>query len=210
MKMVMVGGHTRNIGKTSVVEGIIRAMPEINWTAVKITQFGHGVCSINGEACDCAVTEHQFSISEERKKDSGTDTARFFAAGARRSLWVRTRQGELFTALAALRKEIESDEFVIVESNSLRKFMRPTLYLQVLDLFNTDFKPSARQYFDLADAYLLIERPGSRERSSLMTGTQDVLLAREVKKNKPCFSVSAQERFMNQSVIVFIQSSLGF
>ena len=150
MKMVMVGGHTRNIGKTSVVEGIIRAMPEINWTAVKITQFGHGVCSINGEACDCAVTEHQFSISEERKKDSGTDTARFFAAGARRSLWVRTRQGELFTALAALRKEIESDEFVIVESNSLRKFMRPTLYLQVLDLFNTDFKPSARQYFDLA------------------------------------------------------------
>ena len=104
MKMVMVGGHTRNIGKTSVVEGIIRAMPEINWTAVKITQFGHGVCSINGEACDCAVTEHQFSISEERKKDSGTDTARFFAAGARRSLWVRTRQGELFTALAALRK----------------------------------------------------------------------------------------------------------
>ncbi|HET8676901.1 MAG TPA: hypothetical protein VFO63_13980 [Blastocatellia bacterium] len=210
MKMVMVGGHTRNIGKTSVVEGIIRAMPEINWTAVKITQFGHGVCSINGEACDCAVTEHQFSISEERKKDSGTDTARFFAAGARRSLWVRTRQGELFTALAALRKEIESDEFVIVESNSLRKFMRPTLYLQVLDLFNTDFKPSARQYFDLADAYLLIERPGSRERSSLMTGTQDVLLAREVKKNKPCFSISAQERFMNQSVIVFIQSSLGF
>lgn len=210
MKMVMIGGHTRNIGKTSVVEGIIRAMPEMNWTAVKITQFGHGVCSINGEACDCAVTEHLFSISEERKKDSGTDTARFFAAGARRSLWVRTRQGELFTALAALRKEIESDEFVIVESNSLRKFIRPTLYLQVLDLLNTDFKPSAQQFFDLADAYLLIERPSSRERSSMMIGTQAVLLAREVKKNKPCFSVSAQERFMNQSVIVFIQSSLGF
>ena len=210
MKMVMIGGHTRNIGKTSVVEGIIRAMPEMNWTAVKVTQFGHGVCSINGEACDCAVTEHQFSISEERKKGSGTDTARFFAAGARRSLWVRTRQGELFTALAPLRKEIESDEYVIVESNSLRRFMRPTLYLQVLDPFNTDFKSSARQFFDLADAYLLIERPGSRERSSMMIGTQAVLLAREVEKNKPCFSVSPQEGFMNQSVILFIQSSLGF
>ena len=77
MKMIMVGGHTRNIGKTSVIEGIIRALPEMNWTAVKVTQFGHGVCSINGEACDCAVTEHRFSISEERKEDSGTDTARF-------------------------------------------------------------------------------------------------------------------------------------
>ncbi len=208
MKMVMVGGHTRNIGKTSVVEGIIRAMPEINWTAVKITQFGHGVCSVNGEACDCVVTEHQFSISEERKKDSGTDTSRFLAAGARRSVWVRTRQGELFAALAALRKEIESDEFVIVESNSLRRFMRPTLYLQVLDLFNSDFKPSARQFFDLADAYLMVEQPSSREPSSLVTGAQAVLLAREVEKNKPCFTVRAQECFMNRAVIRFIQSSL--
>src|SRR5215216_7302740 len=103
MKMVMVGGHTRNIGKTSVVEGIITALPEMNWTAVKITQFGHGVCSVNGESCECAVTEHQYSISEERKMNSGTDTARFFSAGARRSLWVRTRQGELSTALVALR-----------------------------------------------------------------------------------------------------------
>ena len=208
MKMIMVGGHTRNIGKTSVIEGIIRALPEMNWTAVKVTQFGHGVCSINGEACDCAVTEHRFSISEERKEDSGTDTARFFTAGARRSLWVRTRQGELFTALAALRKEIEDDDFVIVESNSLRRFMKPTIYLQVLDPFNTDFKPSARQFFDLADAYLLVDRPGLCEPSSLMTGAQAVLLAREVEKNKPCFSVSAQERFMNRSVISFIQSSL--
>jgi molybdopterin-guanine dinucleotide biosynthesis protein len=208
MKMVMVGGHTRNIGKTSVVEGIIRATPEMNWTAVKITQFGHGVCSINGEACDCAVTEHQSSISEERKKDSGTDTSRFFAAGARRSLWVRTRQGELFTALASLRKEIESDEFVIVESNSLRRFMRPALYIQVLDPFNSDFKPSARQFFDLADAYLLVIRPRGYEPLNMTGGEQAVLLAREVEKEKPCFTINAEERFMSQSLIDFVRTRL--
>src|SRR5512132_3578226 len=121
MKLVMVGGHTRNIGKTSVVEGIIRATPELNWTAAKITQFGHGVCSVNGEACGCAVSEHQFSITEERRRDTGTDTARFLAAGARRSLWVRTKQGELVTALPSFREELENDRFVIVESNSLRR-----------------------------------------------------------------------------------------
>ncbi|HEX8091463.1 MAG TPA: hypothetical protein VF762_21595, partial [Blastocatellia bacterium] len=127
MKMVMVGGHSRNVGKTSVVEGIIRALPEMNWTAVKITQFGHDVCSADGKSCDCTVSEHEFSISEERKRDSGTDTARFFSAGASRSLWVRTRQGELFTALDALRSEIGNDEFVIVESNSLRRFIKPAI-----------------------------------------------------------------------------------
>ena len=70
MKLVMVGGHARNVGKTSVVAGIIRGLREFNWTAAKITQFGHGVCSVNGEACGCAVSEHQFSITEERRPDN--------------------------------------------------------------------------------------------------------------------------------------------
>ena len=201
----MVGGHTRNVGKTSVVEGIIGGLPEMNWTAVKITQFGHGVCSIDGESCECAVAAHEFSISEERERDSGTDTARFLAAGARRSLWVRTRQGDLFTALNALRREIDECDFVIVESNSLRRFIEPAIYLQVLDPANPDFKASAQQFFDLADGYLLVAREGARQ----MPGPQGVLLAREMEKRKPCFTVSAEERFINNSVIDFVRSGLN-
>ena len=207
MRMVMVGGHTRNVGKTSVVEGIIRGLPELNWTAVKITQFGHGVCSIDGESCECAVPEHEFSISEERERGSGTDTARFLAAGARRSIWVRTKQGELFSALGALRKEIQECEFVIVESNSLRRFIEPAIYLQVLDPANPDFKLSAQQFFDLADAYLLVARGGD-DPAGLMTGTQGVLLARQVERKKSCFTVSAEERYMSQSVIDFVRTGL--
>ena len=208
MRMVMVGGHARNVGKTSVVEGIIGGLPEMNWTAVKITQFGHGVCSVDGESCDCAVTEHQFAISEERERDSGTDTARFLAAGARRSLWVRTRQGELFSALGALRKSIDESEFVIIESNSLRRFIEPAMYLQVLDPANADFKLSAQQFFDLADAYLLVARRSGEDPTELMTGAQGILLAREVKRKKSCFTVSAEERFMNKSVIDFVRAGL--
>jgi len=208
MKMVMVGGHTRNVGKTSVVEGIIGGLREMDWTAVKITQFGHGVCSIDGESCGCAVTEHQFSISHERERETGTDTARFLAAGARRSLWVRTKQGELFSALGALKKEIEGCDFVIVESNSLRRFIEPTVYLQVLDPANPDFKLSAQQFFDLAYAYVLVAGVGDDSAES-MTGVQGVLLARELAKKKSCFKVTPEERFMNQSVINFVREGLG-
>jgi molybdopterin-guanine dinucleotide biosynthesis protein len=204
MKLVMVGGHTRNVGKTSVVEGIIRALPEFNWTAAKITQFGHGMCSINGEACGCAISEHQFSITEEKQWDTGTDTARFLAAGARRSLWVRTKQGELFTALPALRKRIEGDEFVITESNSLRRFMNPTVYLQVLDTSNPDFKLSAQQFFDLSDAYVLVEKSGQGHPVSAI----GVLLAREIQKNKPCFAVKEEDRFISPEVVEFVRSKL--
>jgi len=205
MKLVMVGGHTRNIGKTSVVEGIIRATHEFNWTAAKITQFGHGVCSVNGEACGCAVSEHQFSITEERHTDTGTDTARFLAAGATRSLWVRTKQGELFTALPALREQIENDEFVIVESNSLRRFMNPALYLQVLDTTNSDFKLSSQQYFDLSDAYVLVDRAQKAE-----VAANTVLLAHEIQRNKPCFAVREEDRFISEEIIEFVRSKLAF
>ena len=201
----MVGGHTRNIGKTSVVEGIIRATQELNWTAAKITQFGHGVCSVNGEACGCAVSEHQFSITEERQKQTTTDTARFLAAGARRSLWVRTKQGELTTALPAFKKRIEDDEFVIVESNSLRRFMTPSIYLQVLDTANPDFKASAQQYFDLSDAFVLVDRGGRMSVAS----PSAALLAREISKNKPCFTVKEEDRFISDEVIQYIREQLG-
>jgi len=53
MAVVVVGGHSRSVGKTSVVAGLIAALPEYAWNAMKITQFGHGVCSRNGELCDC-------------------------------------------------------------------------------------------------------------------------------------------------------------
>ena len=203
MKLVMVGGHTRNIGKTSVVEGIIRGTPELAWTAAKITQFGHGVCSVNGEACGCAVSEHQFSITEERHRNTGTDTARFLAAGAARSLWVRTKQGELITALPDLRKQIEQDEFVIVESNSLRRFMNPSIYIQVIDNTNPDFKLSSKQFFDLSDAYVLVNRSAQSAISE-----NAALLARELRRNKPCFTVSEEDRFISEEIIEFVRSKL--
>ncbi|MGH7701652.1 MAG: hypothetical protein ACREMO_01035 [Gemmatimonadales bacterium] len=143
------------MGKTSVVAGLIAAFQERDWTAVKITQYGHGVCSVNGESCGCAVDEHTFAITEERDRAGTSDTSRFLAAGARRSLWARTKQGRLAEAMPDLRREISGAANVIVESNSVMKFLRPDLYLTVLDPATADFKQSAREFLDLADALLL-------------------------------------------------------
>ena len=153
--MIVVGGHSRNIGKTSVVAGLIAALPERGWTAVKITQYGHGVCSVNGESCGCAVDEHTFAITEERDRAGKSDTSRFLTAGARRALWVRTKQGQLAEAMPELRRELSGAANVILESNSVMKFLRPDLYLTVLDPATADFKESAHQFLDLADAVLL-------------------------------------------------------
>ncbi len=75
---------------------------------------------------------------------------------------MRTKQGELFTALIAFRKKIEADKFVIVESKSLRRFINLSVYLQVFDPSISDFKPSAQQYFDPSDAYILVNKADQR------------------------------------------------
>ena len=167
MALIVVGGHSRNVGKTSVVAGLIAALGEYEWTAAKITQHGHGICSANGEPCDCATGDHSWAISEERDRSGASDTSRFLVAGAVRVLWVRTEQGRLAEAMPGLRKRLEGAANVILESNSVMKFMRPDLYLTVLDPSTQDFKNSAKEFLDRADAVLLHESSGDPKWQSI-------------------------------------------
>jgi molybdopterin-guanine dinucleotide biosynthesis protein len=154
MAIVVVGGQTRNIGKTSVVAGLIRALPEMQWTAFKITHHWHGT-----DLTDARKEEPSLAIREERDGASGTDSARYLEAGAARSFWVRIRQGQLAEAMPRLRTEFErvhtANQNVIIESNSILEFLQPDIYLSVLDPATADFKESALRYLDRADAVLL-------------------------------------------------------
>jgi len=156
--LIAVGGHTRNIGKTSVMAGIIKALPECGWTAVKITQFGHGVCSATGVGCECCLeSEHPYAIQQEHHPNR-SDSGRFLAAGARRSFWLRTAMGQLQAAHEILEELRASSRNLIVESNSILELMKPDLYLVVLDFARDDFKASSRRFLKDADAYITIER----------------------------------------------------
>ena len=162
-RVIVVGGHTRSIGKTQLVCDLVAAFPEADFIAGKITQYGHGVCAQNGEHCGCAPDEHSSAFSWEESAISGTDSARFLAAGARRAFWLRTKQGFLAEGLPVLRESlnsltteaVEGPLNVIVESNSLLQFLKPSLYLAVLDPRREDFKPSAKTALDRADAFVL-------------------------------------------------------
>ena len=155
MAVVVVGGHSRSVGKTSVVAGLIAALPAYNWTAFKVTQFGHGRCSLNGRPCQCATADHSWAITEEKSFSGESDSSRFLVAGAQRSYWVRTAQGELAKAVPAIQRRIREAENAILESNSILKFIQPDLYLTVLDPATEDFKASAHQFLSRADGVIL-------------------------------------------------------
>ena len=165
-RLIIVGGHTRTIGKTQLVCDIIAAFPQARWIAGKITQYGHGVCAQNGHDCDCAPDEHVCAISWEQSANTGTDSSRFLAAGAQRSFWLRTKQGFLAEGLPILRGALDevlaaenanADKPIalVVESNSLMHFVKPTLFFAVLAPAKEDFKDSARAALDRADALVI-------------------------------------------------------
>jgi len=210
-RLIVVGGHTRSIGKTQLVCDVISAFPRANWIAGKITQYGHGVCAQNGENCDCAPDEHVCAINWETQADTGTDSSRFLAAGARRSFWLRTKQGFLAEGLpllrTALQQAIEAGGAelppVIVESNSLLQFLKPSLYFAVVDPAKEDFKNSARAVVDRADALVLRGPSGTFPAE----GPSWTKLSARLLKEKPTVTQREGE-LLPEPLLVLVQRTL--
>ena len=207
MSIVVIGGHSRSVGKTSVVAGLIAALPELRWTALKITQYGHGICSASGKSCHCASDDHTWAISEEKDRSGESDTSRFLAAGAVRAWWVRTEQGRLAEAMPKVRQTIASAEDVILESNSILKFLRPDLYLTVLDPSTADFKTSAQEFLDRAAAIILHEpAQGDGQQPEFEKFSWEKVSLKPV-AGKPIFRIQAPP-YVTAEIVDFVKSQL--
>jgi hypothetical protein len=145
--LLVVGGQSRNVGKTSLAAQIISRFRHYDWTAVKVTQHGH------------VEPGRPYVLGEEREPGA-SDSGRYLRAGARRSFWLRTPPGRLADAVPALRDILAAGAHTLVESNSILEFFDPDLYLVVLDFACEDFKPSTLRYLHRADALVVIDRGG--------------------------------------------------
>ena len=153
-RLIVVGGQCRKVGKTTLIVDIIRATPDLRWTAVKITPHAESHCPVNGSDCKCGPAEHTFSIYEEVDRSGRTGTSRYLLAGAQRSMWVQTKDNRVQDVLGPLAETLNEAQNVIVESDALVKFWHPAIFLMVLDPRMPEFKASARDVFPLADAFV--------------------------------------------------------
>jgi len=201
MPIIVIGGHSRSVGKTSVVAGLIAALPAFRWTALKITQYGHGVCSANGEACDCATADHSWAVTEERDRSGESDTSRFLVAGADHSWWVRTQQGRLAEAMPRVRQILVESQNAIIESNSILRFVKPDLYLTVLDPETADFKVSAQMFLDRADAVLLHSGDHSKTPAWQQVSLKPVI-------DRPIIQIRPPN-YVTAEIVEFVRARLG-
>jgi len=165
MAIILIGGHARNVGKTSVAAAVVSAFPERRWTAVKISSHWH---DRNEDAVEENI-EGICRIDEELQKGS-TDTGRYLAAGAARSYWIRVRPGKLEECLPQLAPVFDGGD-VVVESNAIARFARHELFLMVYRQGIGEFKESARKALPLAHAIVAVEcNDGEQVRRSLPAG----------------------------------------
>jgi hypothetical protein len=137
MAIIVVGGGGRGAGKTALVCGLIRALPEIAWTAVKITSHAHG---------------HAATIFEERIAGSDTDTARYLTAGARRALLVTAEGAALAPVVKQILEQCRPPQCLIFESNRILEHVRADLCLAAATSPFEASKPSFGMVEDHMDA----------------------------------------------------------
>jgi hypothetical protein len=200
MKLVVVGGQARKVGKTSVVAGLVRGLNSLAWTAVKISHHGGDIDSQDTPWADDLPAHLDFLWSEEKDPHGHRDSSRYLAAGARRALWMRARGGTLAQALPGLLIALEGDEHVIIESNSILGFLKPAVSLLVIDESRRELKASARQFLPRADALVAV---GPQLKPRVWPGTSLPML-----EDKPVFPVSAGE-WSNPALSRFVRERLG-
>jgi hypothetical protein len=140
MAIIVVGGSGKSVGKTSLVCGIIRALPEFRWMAVKVTNHFYGFES---------------PIFEDRIAGTGTDTARYLAAGAERAFLISTGEHDLERLLDDLSGMAEPGAHWTFESNRVLKFLRPDVFLAVDEPSEVGRKPSFTEVADQIDAWVV-------------------------------------------------------
>lgn len=132
MAIIVVGGDGRGAGKTALICGLIRALPDSRWTAVKVTTHTHGQSD---------------PVFEETVAGERSDTGRYLAGGAQRSLLVTAEGGALETILRKICEDRARDAHLIFESNSVLRYVRPDLCLAVASNLKGEHKPS----FDIVE-----------------------------------------------------------
>jgi hypothetical protein len=140
-RILVVGGMSRNAGKTSVIEAILRTFPERRWTAVKISSHLHDRPQ-GAKLLKCGPLRNRargsntpyFRLWEDTESNPGTDTGCFLAAGAGRALLVEADDAHLPDAAASFLELLRDTRagWVICETTRAVRLLGARLFLMVV------------------------------------------------------------------------------
>ena len=148
--MLMIGGSGRNVGKTSLICAIIRKFaPATFIIGLKVTSIRPGEEDFHGHH-EQPLSEN-FRIFEETNIGSAKDTAKMLKAGAQKVYFIQSTDEQMSLAMDAFFKIIDQHSTIICESRSLRRSIKPGVFILITDPTHKDFKAKAAEFENFAD-----------------------------------------------------------
>lgn len=139
-RCIVVGGHSRGVGKTALVAALVRALASPRLATVKVSAHRHGVA---------------VAWIEDRDPSPFTSTGRCLMAGAARAFLCRCPDAWLPAADALVRALAADGWDVVVESNRLAAWLDADLTLFAISSATDDWKASSSYAARRADIVVL-------------------------------------------------------
>ena len=148
-QMLMIGGATRNLGKTTLITRIVHHFAHEYLVGLKIKTLRQGDEAFHGKGSHQLIGDY---LVVEESVLSNDDTGRIFQAGAKQVFHIKAKAEALEQALAEFMQSIPPQATIVCESNSARSLLEPGLFLMIKSSQRpNDMKPSARELEHLAD-----------------------------------------------------------
>ena len=133
MKIITVSGAYSGIGKTTLIERLLKQLKD--WSALKVTLIKDGPCP---RKIPCGICEKQdavFTIVSARPiiNQKGKDTRRMKAAGAKKVLWLKAKPAGLEEGLKKALARFKGSAGVVIEGTSVLKYLKPDLGIFITD-----------------------------------------------------------------------------
>lgn len=147
---IIVGGTGRDTGKTTLVEKLVEKFClQVPLTAVKISNIKPDNRSFHGHNVE--RTSEKVLLQKELRTDGNKDSMRFLKAGAQTSWFIQTEDAFLPETFPQIRSSLKNAGWVVCESNSLRNFVKPGLFIMVKGKNGVSDKKDVRGLLQLAD-----------------------------------------------------------
>jgi hypothetical protein len=152
--LILIGGNTRHIGKTTLACGIIKSFSSTDQiTAFKVTSIYKNDEKHHGE--HELLQGKGFSITPETHIKNPKDTSKMLMAGALESYYIQAMDHAVEEAWQAFIKIVPSSHLMVCESRSLRRIVQPELFIYLKSSKVKEEKPYSLRLEGLADMVLV-------------------------------------------------------
>jgi hypothetical protein len=148
--MVMIGGNSRNTGKTTMACTLINKLSVTHEIiGLKVTSIRPGEQGFHGNHEE--ESEMDTYIYEELNSESNKDTSKMLRAGAKRVYYIRLVPDSGEKPILHFLSRYINNQVIVCESRSLRNLVTPGFFLMMMKSPNDGTEKDVSAYISIAD-----------------------------------------------------------